>query len=230
MKNNIKLEDGQELFVGIDLHNKNWHITIRTKDFIIMSANIPPQWMELKKQLDKYPDQKINTVYEAGYFDFWLHDALTEYGVNSIVTPPSLIPTDYGNKVKTDKKDSQKMAQFLSKGILRAVYTPTKEELYLRQVSRRRRQFVRDRTRIQCRIKGELKFFGIDVPPAPSGKWTKDYLKRLKEIKLEDSFAQKSFQYMLKQYEFLNDMVKKQLKLLKILSQKINTENVLKLS
>ena len=43
----------------------------------------------------------MHTVYEAGYFGFWLFDYLTQYGVDCIVTPPSLIPQEHGNWVKT---------------------------------------------------------------------------------------------------------------------------------
>jgi len=39
--------------------------------------------------------------------------------VDSIVTPPSLIPQESGNRVKTDRKDSRKLApQLLAKGLL----------------------------------------------------------------------------------------------------------------
>jgi hypothetical protein len=41
------------------------------------------------------------------------------------------------------------------------VWVPSEEELYHRQVIRRRRQLVRDRVRTQRRIKAELRFSGI---------------------------------------------------------------------
>ena len=43
------------------------------------------------------------------------------------------------------------------------VWVPSEEELYHRQVIRRRRQLVRDRVRTQSRIKAELRFHGIHL-------------------------------------------------------------------
>ncbi|MDH4128754.1 MAG: transposase [Spirochaetota bacterium] len=139
MKLKQNLGDGQKLFIGIDVHLKTWHVTIRTKDIEIFCANIPGNWKSLKKLLDEYQEHELHVVYEAGYSGFWLHDNLLEVGIQCIVTPPSLIPKEYGSHVKTDRLDSKKLAQLLSKDLLREIYVPTEEELYHRQVVRRRR-------------------------------------------------------------------------------------------
>ena len=57
-------------------------------------------------------------VYEAGYFGFWLYDELTAFGVTTFVNPPSLIPSASGNKVKTDRLDSDRLAPLLQAGLL----------------------------------------------------------------------------------------------------------------
>jgi nucleoside-diphosphate-sugar epimerase len=110
---------GKSLFVGIDLHQLQWHVTIRTEDVELFSGSIPGNWEALRKLLDRYPGSVLHTVYEAGYFGFWLHDHLVEYGAQCVVTPPSLLPIEYGNKVKTDRRDSRKLAQLLAKGMLK---------------------------------------------------------------------------------------------------------------
>jgi len=73
-------------------------------------------------------------VYEAGYFGFRLHDRLVAHGIPYLVTPPSLVPQEYGNRVKTDCRDSSKLAHLLAKGMLKRVWVPSEEELYHRQV------------------------------------------------------------------------------------------------
>ena len=70
---------------------------------------------------------------------------------------------EYGNRVKTDRRDSSKLAHLLAKGLLKRVWVPSEEELYHRQVIRRRRQLVRDRVRTQSRIKAELRFYGVHL-------------------------------------------------------------------
>ena len=155
---------GKELFVGIDLHKHRWHVTIRVAEIEIFSSSIAGSWEELKKVLSRYKDCRIHAVYEAGYLGFWLFDYLVQYGVDCIVTPPSLVPQEYGNRVKTDRLDSRKLARLLAKGLLKSIWVPSAEERFHRQVIRRRRQLVGDRVRTQNRIKSELCFYGVDLP------------------------------------------------------------------
>jgi transposase len=143
------------LFVGIDLHKRTWHVTIRTDEVELFNGSVPGRWEALRKLLHRYRAQRVHAVYEAGYFGFWLYDHLTEYGVDCLVTPPSLIPMEHGNCVKTDRRDSQKLAHLLAKGMLKRVWVPSAEERFHRQVIRRRRQLVRGRVRTQNRIKFE---------------------------------------------------------------------------
>ena len=154
----LQKDVSEQLFVGIDVHKHKWHVTIRTQDVELFCGSIPGNWKSLKQILDRYPDCQIQAVYEAGYFGFWLHDHLQEAGIDCLVTPPSLLPMEYGNRVKTDKRDSRKLSHLLCKGMLRRIHVPSKEERYHRQVGRRRRQLIRDRVRYQSRIKSELRF------------------------------------------------------------------------
>ena len=195
-KTKQELKPGEAVFVGIDLHKIKWHVTIRTAEIELFCGSIPGNWEALRRILERYRGHQIQAVYEAGYFGFWLHDHLEDYGVECIVTPPSLIPQEYGNRVKTDRRDSRKLAYFLAKGMLKRVWVPTQEERYHRQVIRRRRQFVGDRIRTQSRIKAELRLYGIDLPeptadghiyiPRESGPHTiqgKQYVIRVSYLK-----------------------------------------------
>ncbi len=206
------------LFVGIDLHRVTWHVTIRTEDVELFSGGIPGRWDALKKLLDKYGEYRISVVYEAGYFGFWLHDRLVAYGVECTVTPPSLIPQEYGNRVKTDRRDSRKLAYFLAKGLLKKVWVPSEEERYHRQVIRRRRQLVGDRVRVQNRIKAELRFYGIELANVV-GKWTREYVENLRRLSFNNRWMQESFQRLIEEYDFINEEVVKQTKVLRDLAE-----------
>ena len=212
-----ELQAGDTVFVGIDLHKNKWHVTARTSELELFSCSISGKWEALQRILERYRGHRIETVYEAGYFGFWLYDELIEYGAECIVTPPSLIPQEYGNKVKTDRRDSRKLAHFLAKGLLKRVWVPTEKERYHRQVIRRRRQLIRDRIRAQSRIKAELQLHGIDLS-APHGKWTKIYLGNLGRIRFNNRFMQESFKCLLEQYHFLDKQINRQTDLLKKLS------------
>ena len=206
------------VFLGIDLHKTTWHITARTEDQELFTKGIPGTWWALKKLLDRFAGSRIKAVYEAGYFGYWLQKKLTVYGVDCIVTPPSLIPQEYGNRVKTDRRDSRKLAHLLAKELLKSVYVPTQEELYHRQVLRRRIQLIQDRVRTQNRIKAELRFYGIDIP-VTRGKWSKTYARNLWNIRFGNRWLQESFSRLLEEYNFLCVQIEKQTRLLKELAQ-----------
>jgi transposase len=111
-----KIVSKEDLFVGIDLHKQRWHVTIRTLEVEIFSASIPGDWGSLQRLLDRYAGHRLQAVYEAGYFGFWLHDRLMGRGFECMVTPPSLVPQEYGNRVKTDRRDSRKPGASISEG------------------------------------------------------------------------------------------------------------------
>jgi transposase len=215
-----RLIEGKDVFVGVDLHQRSWHITVRTDEDEVFSGSVPGKWEALRDSLLRFKDHagKIKVVYEAGYFGFWLHDRLVGWGCECIVTPPSLLPQESGNRVKTDKRDSAKLALMLAKGMLKAVWIPSVTERYHRQVTRRRRQLVEDRVRTQNRIKAELRCFGIAFAET-KGKWSREFVSQLRRIRSDDRFMKQSFGCLLDELEFLNGQIKKQTLLLKELSE-----------
>jgi transposase len=211
-------QEGKTIFVGVDLHRFKWHVTVRTEDQELFSGTLPGHWEALRRLLDRYRGNSVRVVYEAGYFGFWLHDRLLVYGADCIVTPPSLLPQEYGNRVKTDRRDSRKLAYLLAKGMLRRVWVPTLEERYHRQVVRRRRQLIGDRVRTQNRIKAELRFYGIEICE-PRGPWPRTYVERLWSIRFGNRWIQESFERLLEEYGFLTGQIAKQTQLLRELSE-----------
>jgi len=213
----VILDKLQRLFVGIDMHKRSWTVTVRTRDVEIATTTMPASCDGLLKFLRPYMAHPIEVVYEAGYFGYWLHDYLVDRGIECIVTPPSLIPEARGNRVKTDKKDSRKLAKCLANGELKRVYVPTPAERSAREVSRRRRQLIGDRKRVQCRIKSVLSTYGISIA-SPKGKWTARFRANLGLLKLYDHWLAASFQQLLIQYDQLTDLIHKQTALLEQLA------------
>lgn len=212
---------GKHIFAGIDLHRKRWHVSLRTQDGLLLFSNrIDGDWESLRRLLDGFSEAaKISAVYEAGYFGFWLYDLLIAYGVDAHVTPPNLIPRASGNRVKTDRLDSQKLAEYLQSGILKDVYVPTSEERGHRAVSRRRRQLIGDRVRAQQRIKADLCSNGIDLPRESKGKWSRVFVERLCAFRFKDRYLQKSFECLLRQFDFVTELIDAQTQQLKALSR-----------
>jgi len=216
--------EGEKIFVGVDQDSKRWQVTIRALDRELQTVNIEAGWSSLKNLLIAYQNHPIEIVYEAGYFGYSLYDEAIAFGARCVVTPPSLMPVQQGNRVKTDKRDSRKLALYLAKGLLAEIYVPTPTERNHRMVARRRRQLISDRVAVQARIKSALKFYGIELMEE---YWSKIYLTNLHSIKLGDKYANESFHSLLIQYESLRQQEAQQTKLLKELAkEELYTERV----
>jgi transposase len=209
---------GEKIYIGLDLHRKMWYVTIRTAEVELFKGSIVGCWEALKELLERYRNNDIEVVYEAGYFGYWIYDEIIQWGAKCIVTPPSLIPLEYGNMVKTDKRDSRKLAFLLAKGMLKRIYVPTPEERAHRNVIRRRRQLIQDRVRVQNRIKAELRFNGIELPE-PKGPWPKHYVVNLGRVRFRDRYQQMNFQHLLDEYKYLTQLIDQQSQLVREMSE-----------
>lgn len=109
--NKVKLSKTSSIFVGVDIHLSSWHVTVRTREEILKRASIPGSWDSLRKLLSRWQPSEVAVVYEAGFGGFWLYDAVEEWGGVCIVVPPSRIPIESGNRIKTDRRDSAKLAE-----------------------------------------------------------------------------------------------------------------------
>ena len=131
---------GRDVYIGIDVHKENWHITARVSGEEVFHGNMLSDYQCLRKFLERFKDCKVKVAYEAGPCGFGLYDKLTNAGIETIVVPPSLIPVESGNKVKTDKRDSRKLAKLLEGNILKKVYVLSEEDrapppkIYMRPV------------------------------------------------------------------------------------------------
>lgn len=210
--------DASWIYVGVDVHVKHWQVTVRTIDAEQWGGRIPGNWESLRKILERYRDRGLTVVYEAGYCGFWLRDEIVGWGAGCIVTPPSLIPSETGNRVKTDKIDSARLALLLSRGLLKAVWVPDARARRERQVLRRRRQLVRERVRVQCQIKSELRCYGVEFP-SQVGAWSQSFVRWLWCFQFADRWQTESFRQLLTLYDQLGVLLKAQTKLVKELSE-----------
>src|SRR5512137_533913 len=79
---------------------------------------------------------ELRCCYEAGPCGFELHRQLTSMGIACEVIAPSLIPVKAGDRVKTDRRDAQKLARLFRAGELTSIRVPTEAEEALRDLVR----------------------------------------------------------------------------------------------
>lgn len=157
---------GKIVFVGIDVHKATYSLVAIVDGCVALKVgSMPADPLKLIEFLNKrFPKAAVKTAYEAGFSGFVLHRSLIKAGIENIVVHAASIEVAANDRVKTDKRDAQKIALQLSRGALRSIRIPTVEEELRRQITRTRAQLVKERTRLGIQIKSKLMQFGFIAP------------------------------------------------------------------
>ncbi len=153
---------GQDVFVGIDVHKKNYYVVARVNQEIVKKWTAPASPQKLGEQLIKYfGEGRIHTAYEAGFSGFALHRKLVKLGIDNIVVHAAGIEVAVNNRVKTDKRDATKLATLLEAKRLKGIHIPTEKEENQRLLTRTREQLVKDRTAVKNKIRMKFHQLGL---------------------------------------------------------------------
>jgi transposase len=145
----------------------------------VKTATVPADPAGLAASLPRwFPGATLSSVYEAGFSAFVLHRALTNAGIPNIVVNPASVAVAANDKVKTDRRDSKKLAIDLADGRLRGIYVPTETEELARLLPRTRTQIVEHRATIARQIKAKLHQFGL-IAPASRRLISNRYLREI---------------------------------------------------
>lgn len=189
MNNLNKLDfTGQKIYVGMDVHKKSWSISIFTEQFEHKTFTQPPEIDVLVNYLCRnFPGASYNSVYEAGYSGFWIHDKLRERNVNCLVVNPADVPTkDKERAGKTDRVDCRKLARSLRSGEIEGIYIPPRSHVEDRSLVRTRQSMVRKQTRCKNQIKSILSFYGIHIPEEiAESNWSKLFINWIEQVRME---------------------------------------------
>jgi len=214
-KSNVTYK-GKKVSIGIDVHRSFFVVSAVSEGVLVKRCRIKPEGIRVIEFINKYfSGAVIESCYEAGYSGFWLHRYLVGQGIANIVINPASIETEASNRVKTDKRDSLKMAQQLNAGRLRCIYIPSEEQELRRLYPRTREQLVRARTRVRLQIRMKLHQFGL-LPAEQTGVMTSKQAKKLIEgvshpalkVSLEILFLQ--WEQLSKGISVLNNEIKKE--------------------
>lgn len=159
MSKNIK-------YIGLDVHAASISISVSEGPglcrYVSKISNRPDT---LKRQLLKLgAADELRVCYEAGPCGYDVYWTLAGVGIECMVVAPSLIPVRSGDRVKTDRRDSEKLARLFRADELTAVWVPSHEHEALRDLVRARESAVRDRTRDRNRLSKFLLRHGIRRP------------------------------------------------------------------
>jgi transposase len=168
-------------FVGLDVHAETIAVAVAEADGEVRSLGVIPNRAEsigrMIRKLGK-PEQ-LRVCYEAGPTGYVLYWQLSQLGVKCEVVAPTLVPVKSGDRVKTDRRDAQKLARSYRAGDLTAVWVPDAAHEALRDLVRARLAAKRDQLRARHRLGKFLLRHGRRPPPGTS-PWTDKYLQWIK--------------------------------------------------
>ena len=96
--------------------------------------------------------ESVVFVYEAGPCGYPIHRQITQMGYRCAVIAPGLIPSRPTDRVKTDRRDAEKLARLYRAGELTEIRIPTREEEAARDLVRAREDALVDRLRARHRL------------------------------------------------------------------------------
>jgi transposase len=135
----------------------------------------------------------VRATYEAGPTGFVLARKLAASGVDCLVCAPGLIPRGPSDRVKTDRRDAERLVRLLAAGELHRVAVPTIQEEALRDLVRAREDLRGDLMRARHRLaklllRHEVRFDG------PQANWTQAHLGWLAGVRLEQPASQRALE------------------------------------
>jgi transposase len=222
-RKNTKLDfTGQDIYVGLDTGKKSWKVCILTKEVEHKTFSQSPKPEALVGYLWKhFPGARYLCVYEAGYFGFWIYEALRQQGVDCVVVHPADVPTkDKERRNRNDTVDARKLARGLRNGELTPLYVPSRKALEDRYLVRIQRQMVKKQTRCKNQIKASLSFYGDIIPDDLVGaRWSRHFIEWLEELSFQQESGKQALQVLLEELKHLRQSIAQLTRQIRALAQ-----------
>jgi transposase len=177
---------GEGTWVGVDLHARSAVLGVLDGASgelraVRMSASSGPlvEWLSLLAA-------PVRVAYEAGPTGFGLARACARAGIECLVAAPGKIPRAPADRVKTDRRDAERLARLLRLGELTAVRVPGELEEATRDLVRAREDARADLMRARHRLSKLLLRHGLLWERSA---WTREHDRWLTGLRFEGSLA-----------------------------------------
>jgi 5S rRNA maturation endonuclease (ribonuclease M5) len=170
-------------FVGLDVHSDTIAVAVAEPDGEVRSLGVIPNRLEsMRKLVAKLgPLNQVKACYEAGPTGCVVYWQLTALGVACAVVAPTLAPVKAGDRVKTDRRDAEKLARCYRAGNLTPVWVPDAAHEALGDLVRAREDAKQDQHRARRRLSKFLLRHGQRPPAEVQKNWTQKYLTWIKQ-------------------------------------------------
>jgi transposase len=173
-------------YVGLDVHADTIAVAVAERRGEVRSLGTIPNRAEAVRKLVKRlePLSTVRVCYEAGPTGYALYWQLTALGVKCEVVAPTLIPVKAGDRVKTDRRDAEKLARSYRAGDLTPVWVPDGAHEALRDLVRAREAAKKDEVRAKHRLSKFLLRHGRR-PSEGTKAWTGKFWTWLETVRFE---------------------------------------------
>ena len=184
-------------YVGLDTHKETIAVAVADANggksrFYGEIANTPEAIRKLVKQL--CPDgEVISFCYEAGPCGYEIYRQISQLGHYCSVVAPSLIPTKPGERVKTDRRDSEKLSRLDRAGELTPVWVPDQEQEAMRDLTRAREDMKGLERTTKQRLNAFLLRYGR-IYESGKSRWTQAHFRWMEGLKFDVTVQQIVFQ------------------------------------
>jgi len=180
-------------YVGLDTHKET--IAVAVADalggkvrYYGEIANTPEAIQKLVKQL--CPDgEVISFCYEAGPCGYEIYRQISQLGHYCSVVAPSLIPTKPGERVKTDRRDSEKLSRLDRAGELTPVWVPDQDQEAMRDLTRAREDMKGLERITKQRLNAFLLRYGR-IYESGKSRWTQAHFRWMEGLKFDVTVQQ----------------------------------------
>ena len=197
---------GKTVYSGIDVHKGSWNVSICLDDMFVKRFHQDADPKALQSFLtNRFPGAKYVACYETGFSGFSVQRELAELGIECVLAHAADIPQTNKEKLnKTDKVDSRRIAEALSKGMINSIYILDKQAEADRAFVRYRRGCKERLKARKAAIKMKLFTLGIKIPPQfDKSHISKKYISWLSSLTFDEPITKITLDFMIADVEAL---------------------------
>ena len=161
--------DCSEVFAGMDVSKERHAVAVADSGRdgeVRFFGEIGSDGASVRRFVRKLEQRgaRLRFCYEAGPTGYGLQRLIVGMGHECAVIAPSLIPRRPGERVKTNRRDAEKLVCLFWAGELTEIWTPGEAHEAMRDLVRAREAVVKDRTRKRQKIRSFLLRHGKIYP------------------------------------------------------------------
>jgi transposase len=183
---------GSISLVGLDVHASQTHAAVLdTATGELRGVRLRMAPTAVVEFLSSLPGP-VRAVYEAGPTGFGLARAAIDRGIDVRVVAAGKVPRASGDRVKTDRRDAERLARLLAAGELRFAFVPTVADERFRDLIRAiedcRGDLMRARHRLsKFLLRRDIRWAG------PGSAWTARHMSWLRALRFDELCSQATF-------------------------------------